>query len=84
MTNAFCTNRVCAGLVSGAAGLLMIGSALAQTQNSTGVVAGPSPVRPEFTRPAGTPAAARRVGSGEFMIAPAQPTEPRTLRRKRK
>ncbi|GIK82412.1 MAG: hypothetical protein H3C55_05410 [Pseudorhodoplanes sp.] len=84
MINVFCTNPLSAGLLSGMAALAMLGQSAAQAPATTTVTAGPSLIRPEFTRPAGVPAAARRVGAGEFMIAPAQPPEPKKIRRKRK
>jgi hypothetical protein len=40
-------------------------------------VTGPSPSRPEFTRPAGIPGSARVTAANEqYLLAPAQPTDP--------
>lgn len=38
----------------------------------TGIGAGPSPIRPEFTRPGGTPGVARQTGEPERFFDPAQ------------
>jgi hypothetical protein len=60
---AFSVTAMSAALAQGPAG-----------QPST--VVGPSPTRPEFTRPAGIPGSARATAANEqYLLAPTQPTD---------
>jgi hypothetical protein len=58
-------------------GATAMSAALAQGQGGQpSTVVGPSPVRPEFTRPAGIPGSARVTAANEqYLMAPAQPTD---------
>jgi hypothetical protein len=48
-------------------------------------VTSPSLTRPEFTRPAGIPGSARSIAANDqYLLAPAQPTDPVTLKRRKK
>ena len=78
------TRLFVAAAVFGAAGAF---SALAQgpAPRATMSVTGPSLTRPEFTRPAGIPGSARSIAANDqYLLAPAQPTDPVTLKRRKK
>lgn len=60
--------------------------ASAQGPNSaTTTVSTPSLTRPEFTRPAGIPGSARAIAvNDQYMLAPAQPTDPATPKKRKR
>ena len=78
------TRLFVAAAAFGAAGTL---SALAQGPATTTrlSVTSPTLTRPEFTRPAGIPGSARSIAaSDQYLLAPAQPTDPVTPKRRKK
>ena len=78
------TRLFVAAAAFGAAGTF---SALAQgpAPTTTLSVTGPALSRPEFTRPAGIPGSARSIAaSDQYLLAPAQPTDPVTPKRRKK
>jgi hypothetical protein len=68
-----------------ALGLAATAIALAQQPVSiTTTVSGPSQSRPNFTRPGGIPGSARSIAaSNQYLLAPAQPTDPVTLKKRK-
>jgi hypothetical protein len=67
-------------LFAAVAGFSVAGLSVASAQGGPNqpsvTVTGPSPSRPEFTRPAGIPGSARVSAANEqYLLAPAQPTD---------
>ena len=62
------------------------GSGAAQSTSSSFSVAGASSMRPEFTRPGGIPGSSRVLTASkeQFMLAPAQPTDPGKQRKRKR